>query len=289
MNGLKINANRLKYLSYLVMTFVIVTYSFSINVLLGVGVIVLTLAILGYIMRGDILAIIARYIYNDDHGKGFLWYERALKTDKMRPVNILVYAYLLIREGVLDKSEQLINKTLFIEKDNLNFELVSGAHINLSIIKWKRGDLAGAISEIEEVYESGYRSSVMYGTLGCYYLLNGQWSKALEFNKEGYEFNSSDKIIRDNLGYNYYLCGNIIAAEEIYEELIEENPTFLEPYYNYGKVLEVQGSYEAAMENYEKALDIEVKFLSTISHSQVQEAIDNLRERLNSEKESDNQ
>lgn len=286
MNGLKINTTRLKYISYLVMTFVIVTYSFRINTLLGIGVILATLAILAFIMRGDIIAIIARYIYNNDHGKGFMWYERGLKTGKMRPINILVYAYLLIREGVLDKSEQLINKTLFMEKDNLTDELVSGAHINLSIIKWKRGDLPGAISEIEEVYESGYRSSVMYGTLGCYYLLNGQWAKALEFNKEAYDFNSDDKIIRDNLGYNYYLCGAIGDAEEIYEDLVSEEPTFLEPYYNYGKVLEVSGSYEEAMKNYEKALATEVKFLSTISHEQVKEAMDNLSEKL--QKESEN-
>ena len=71
-------------------------------------------------------------------------------------------------DGVLDKSEQIITKTLFIDRDRLNDNLISGAHINLSIIKWKRGNLSEAIEEIEEVYESGFRSTVMYGTLGCY-------------------------------------------------------------------------------------------------------------------------
>jgi len=289
MNNLKYDKNGLKYILYLALSFAAVFAAFSLGAIAGTIIIIASLLVLAFILRGDILSIIARYVYNEDHGKGFLWYERALKTGKMRPINILVYAYLLIRDGVLDKSEQLITKTLFIDREKLSDEYVSGAHINLSIIKWKRGDLAEAIREIEEVYESGYRSTVMYGTLGSYYILNGQLTKALEFNKEAIEFNSSDKVIRDNLAYNYYLCGNINTAADMYELLMEEEPAFIEPYYNYGLVLEDMGMYEEAMENYRKALDTEVKFLSTVSHDQVSLAIDKLSKKLCVEKGGEEQ
>ena len=145
------------------------------------------------------------------------------------------------------------------------------------------------IEEIEEVYESGYRSTVMYGTLGTYYLLNGQYTKALEFNKEALAFNSTDKIIRDNLAYNYFLCGNIGTAAQMYEELTDEKPSFIEPYYNYGLVLEASGDYEGAMDFYEKALTIEAKFLSTVTHEEVKEAIAKLTDKLNAEKGGDPQ
>ncbi len=289
MNRLKYDKTGLKYILYLIASFVVVFIAFSFGPIVGTALILLSLLTLGFILRGDILAIIARYIYNKDHGKGFLWFERALKTGKMRPINVLVYAYLLIRDGVLEKSEQLIVKTLFVDKEKLTDEHVSGAHINLSIIKWKSGDLHGAIEEIEEVYESGYRSTVMYGTLGTYYLLNGQYAKALEFNKEALEFNSTDKIIRDNLAYNYFLCGNIGTAAQMYEELTDENPSFIEPYYNYGLVLEAEGDYEGAMDFYEKALTIEVKFLSTVTHEAVKESIAKLKDKLNAEKGGDAQ
>lgn len=284
MNNLKYDKTGLKYILYILLSGVAVTVAFSFGIITGIIIVLAGLLTLAFLLRGDILAIIARYTYNKDHGKGFLWYERAMKISNLKPLHKLVYAYLLIRDGVLDKSEQIITKTLFIDRDRLNDNLISGAHINLSIIKWKRGNLSEAIEEIEEVYESGFRSTVMYGTLGCYYILNNQRTKGLEFSKEAYEYNSTDKIIRDNLAYNYYLCGNIRTASDMYDELVAEEPTFIEPYYNYGMVLEDQGEYEKAMDNYKKALKMPVKFLSTVSHEDVKGAIERLAAKLEAEK-----
>lgn len=284
MNNLKYDKTGLKYILYILLSGVAVTVAFSFGIITGIIIVLAGLLTLAFLLRGDILAIIARYAYNKDHGKGFLWYERAMKLSNLKPLHKLVYAYLLIRDGVLDKSEQLITKTLFIDRERLNDNLISGAHINLSIIKWKRGNLAEAIEEIEEVYESGFRSTVMYGTLGCYYILNNQRTKGLEFSKEAYEYNSTDMIIRDNLAYNYYLCGNIRTAADMYDELISEEPTFIEPYYNYGLVLEDQGEYEKAMVHYKKALKMPVKFLSTVSHEDVKGAIERLGAKLEAEK-----
>ncbi len=273
----------IKPLIYIVLIFFVVTFAFSFGALMGLAVMLSGTAVLIFVLRADLMCIYAQYLYQKDHGKAFLWFERAMKTDKMRPQLTLTYAYMLIREGVLDKSERIINKIMFMHKDKLPDQYKSASHLNLSIIKWKRGQLTEAIEELEEVYESGFRSTVMYGTLGTYYLLNGQYSKALEFNKEALDYNDTDQIIRDNLALNYYLCGNINAADELYDELIDEEPAFIEPYYNYGMVLEHMGEYEAAMANYEKALTITVKYLSTVSHEQVEAAIASLKEKMGGE------
>ena len=272
-----------KPILYIIVSFFVVSFAFSFGWIVGISVMLLGFLLLAFIMRGDLLATYAQLQYNKDHGKGFLWYERAMKTGKMRPQSMLVYAYLLIRDGVLDKSEKIINKTMFMYKDKLTDEYRCASHLNLSIIKWKRGQLKDAIEELEEVYNTGFRSTVMYGTLGTYYLLNGQYVKALEFHKEALEYNDTDHSIRDNLALNYYLCGNISMAHEIYESLMDEDPKFIEPYYNYGMGLEQMGEYEAAMANYKKALTITVKFLSTVTHEQVQAAIDKLEEKMSVE------
>lgn len=272
-----------KPILYIIVSFFVVSFAFSFGWIVGISVMLLGFLLLAFIMRGDLLATYAQLQYNKDHGKGFLWYERAMKTGKMRPQSMLVYAYLLIRDGVLDKSEKIINKTMFMYKDKLTDEYRCASHLNLSIIKWKRGQLKDAIEELEEVYNTGFRSTVMYGTLGTYYLLNGQYVKALEFHKEALEYNDTDHSIRDNLALNYYLCGNISMADEIYESLMDEDPKFIEPYYNYGMVLEQMGEYEAAMANYKKAMTITVKFLSTVTHEQVQAAIDKLEAKMSVE------
>ncbi|MBR2476604.1 MAG: hypothetical protein IKB50_00535 [Clostridia bacterium] len=273
----------LKPALYVIASFFIVSFAFGFGWIFGIAVMLLGFLFLAFIMRGDLLATYAQLQYNKDHGKGFLWYERAMKTGKMRPQAMLVYAYLLIRDGVLDKSERIINKTMFVYKEKLTDEYRCASHLNLSIIKWKRGQLTEAIEELEEVYATGFRSTVMYGTLGTYYLLNGQYAKALEFHKEAMEYNDTDHSIRDNMALNYYLCGNITAADEMYEELIDEEPKFLEPYYNYGMVLEHMGEYEAAMANYKTALSFEEKFLSTVKHAQVQTAIEKLEAKMSAE------
>ena len=273
----------IKPLIYILLSTIVVLTAFRISILIGIATMVIGFLLFAFILRGDLLSAYAFHVYTKDHGKGFLWYERAMKTGKMRPQQTLVYAYLLIRDGVLDKSERLINKVLFMDRGKLSDEYVNASHLNLSIIKWKRGKLSEAIEELEEVYESGFRTTVMYGTLGTYYLLNGQWAKAMEFNKEAFEFNDTDHAIRDNLAQNYYLTGDIRAADEIYDVLIDEEPSFIEPYYNYGKVLEHLGEYEASMANYEKALTMPEKFLSTVTHAQVEDAISSLKQMLNGE------
>lgn len=277
----------IKPLIYILLSTIVVLIAFRLSILIGIATMVIGLLLLAFILRGDLLAIYAFQMYNKDHGKGFLWYERAMKTGKLRPQQTLVYAYLLIRDGVLDKSERIINKVLFMDKGKLSDEYVNASHLNLSIIKWKRGNLTEAIEDLEEVYETGFRTTVMYGTLGTYYLLNGQYAKALEFNKEALEFNDTDHVIRDNLAQNYYLIGDIKSADEIYDALIDEEPTFIEPYYNYGKVLENMGEYEASMANYEKALTMPEKFLSTVTHAQVEAAVSSLKEKLSIEADGD--
>lgn len=273
----------IKPLIYLLLSAAVVTIAFSVSPWVGIAVMLIGFCVLAFILRADIMVALGQSVYTKDHGKAFLWYERAMKTGKIRPHAALVYAYLLIRDGVLDKSERIINKYLYLYKDTLDAQYVPASHLNLSIIKWKRGQLGEAIEELEEVYNSGFRSTVMYGTLGTYYLLNGQYAKALEFNKEALEYNDTDHSIRDNLALNYFLMGNITAADEIYDELIEEEPKFLEAYYNYGTVLEKMGEYEPAMANYKTALTISEKFLSTVTHEQVQAAIDALEAKMSLE------
>lgn len=263
-------------LLYVVLPFVIIFFAFRINVLVGIVACVLVLLALVWMLRADLLTIIANIQFQKDHGKGFLWFERALKTGKMRPDNQLIYAYLLLRDGGIDKAERMINKTLFMDKKKISEDVLRGSKLNLALIKWKRGNLKEAIADLEEMYADGYRSTVHYGTLGYFYVLDGQYQKALEFNREAHEYNDSDDNIYDNLAYNTYLMGDVRAAAEMYEEILEHSPKFLEPYYNYALVLEKMGDYERALELCKQARTYSEKYLSTVTHAQV----DTLRARL---------
>jgi len=124
----------------------------------------------------------------------------------------------------------------------------------------------------------GLPSEIIYSAAINHSSMVGDMNKALNFNKEAYEYNSSDPVILDNLGYTYYKIGNIKKAEEIYRKLIGLNPNFPEAYYNYSCVLKDLGMTESALEMAKKAKNYRLSYLSNLK----EEELDNYLEELQS-------
>ena len=247
--------------------------AFSLSWILGLIVVFVML----WRMRADIYSLIAQRKFATNHSDGYKWFEKALKTKRMRPYHTLFYAYMLLRDGALDKAEELINKTTYLYKGKISPDVKLSANLNLALIKWKRGNIREAISDLEEMYEDGYKSSVMYGTLGYLYLIHGDIVKAYKFNEEAMAYNSDDNIITDNWGNTLLLRGDTEKALHVYEELIEKTPTFMEAYYNYGMVLYANGEKEKAIAEMEKTLQMEEKFLSELTHEKVRAQIEKIK------------
>lgn len=241
---------------------------------MGLGMMILVCIALFLYLKPKIYTIVGRRKYFNDHDEGFKWLEKAYATGKMAPQQALIYAYLLIRDGHIGKAERLITSVIHQKEKDLTKQNLLAADLNMAIIRWKKNDLKGAIEKMEYVYSTGYRSTVHYGTLGIFYILNNQLDRAEEFCLEAYDYNSGDPSIRDNLGLVYIKKGNYEKAEEIYKALFEETePTFIEAFYNYGLVLEHKKDYAAAAEYYQKALGCPEKFLSTVKMVQVDAAL----------------
>ena len=211
-----------------------------------------------------------------NHEKAYKWMKKAYATTKLSPQNSLSYAYLMIRDGMLTDSEALINKVTYLNRRDITNGDLLLANINKALILWKKDELSEAIKLLEEMYDKNLRSTTLYGTLGYFYILSNELGKAIEFNKEGYEYNSDNMIIIDNLGACYILNSEFEKAEEIYQKLFKMNPEFIEPYYNYGTLLEKKGMFDEAKEYYKKALSFPEKYLSTVKHSDIRSAIENL-------------
>ncbi len=240
----------------------------------GLGAIILICVALFLYFKAPIYTLLGRYKYSSNHDEGFKWLEKAYKTGKMSPQQSLIYAYLLLRDGHLEKSERLITSVIHQKKDKLTEQNLLASDLNMAIISWKKNDLKGAIEKMEKVYESGYRSTVHYGTLGSFYIMNNQLDKAEEFCIEALDFNSSDASIRDNLGLLYIKKGEYEKAEEVYTSLFKDTePSFIEAYYNYGRVLEQKGDFDGAFSYYQMASGCPEKYLSTVKLGQVNAAL----------------
>ena len=251
------------------------------NVLITIAAFIVSIIAELVVLRADVLMLLGSFNYQKDREKGLKFMELSMKTGKMRSKSQLLYAYLLVRNGFLDEAESIINKTTYLGKDILKPVDFKTADFNMALITWKRGNLNDAIMQMEELYSDGYLNSNLYGSLGYFYIANNEIDKAIEFSKEGVEYNPDDLITLDNLGQAYIAAGNLDEAEEVYDRIFEKEPQFIEPFYNYATLLEKHGELSDAKECYEKALEYDEKFLSTVTHDMVRDAISRVDEILN--------
>lgn len=257
----------------------IVFFLFSMNVLLGIAVLLIFIAYLLYSGRAGVFTFIGSLRYSRGlTDKALIWFKRGYETQKSSTRSIISYAYLLLKTGNLEESELVLDKFLG-KKAKKEDEMY--AKSNLALVYWKKGDLDSAVTTLLEVIEE-YKTSAVYGSLGYLLILKGDLDKALEFNLEAYEFNSTNTVILDNLGQNYYLKGMYEKSLETYETLISKNPGFPEAWYNYALLLVKLDQGEKAVEMLKKAQESKFSFLSDLTKDLVAEKLREVESSLES-------
>ena len=232
--------------------------------------------VIAYTGRATFMFLAGSFKFNDNNELGLKLMEKAYKTGRLSAERALTFAFLVLRDGQVERAENLINKITYLKKNEIKKDYLMLAKVHNALILWKQGNLSDAIIALEELYDNGYKSTTFYGTLGYFYILDGQLTKALQFNLEAYEYNSTNFIIQDNLASNYLALAEYDKAQELYDKLLSQAPKFIEPYYNYAKLMEIRGNKSDAIEYYKKALEFEEKFLSTVTHEGIQAELDAL-------------
>ncbi len=260
----------IKIILYLIILVVLFIYNKSLAML----VIALLIIYLVYKKRLDLFKFIGSIKYAKGKTKESLkWFEKAYNNGDTKDKTIILYAYMLLRTGNIDKAEEIFINLL--EKD-IDKDIEMLAKSNLALVIWKRGKLDEAISLLQKVH-GDFKTTTIYGSLGYLLILKGDLEKALKFNKEAYEYNDSNNVILDNLGQTYYLLKDYDKALKVYEELMELNPKFPEAHYNYGLVLIKKDKIDEALNSMEKALEYEISFLNTVTKEDIQAKIKEVR------------
>ncbi len=240
------------------------------------AVLIITLLLVIFVFRSNLLMFAGINIYRSNPSRGIKIMRSAYKTRRLSPSHQLIFAYLVLRNGELDEAETVMTKATIMGKHALKPEEFQAVKLNRALITWKRGDLSQAIVQLEELYAEGYATAGLYGSLGSFYILNKEYDKALELSKEGIKKLPSDLVILDNIGQAYIGLGMLDDALKVYENLIPRKPGFLEAYYNYATILEKRDRLTKAKHNYETALTLDEKFLSTVTHDEVCEALERI-------------
>lgn len=225
--------------------------------------------------RGQLVAVFAKFCYaKGDIQKALQIFGIADKIGGMKTKNAINYGYLCLRQGDTQRARQILTKAYIKEKN-----LILKKRINsvFALVMWRNDDLDGAIDMLEGVLD-GFQETAVYQNLGVFYVLKGDAEKALEFNKKAYEFNSDDLPIMDNLAQSLVLCGKFNEAEKLYIKILENEPSFPEPYYGFGTMLCERGEKEKGIELFEKALEKNYSYLSVKSKEEVEQILEGYKE-----------
>jgi tetratricopeptide (TPR) repeat protein len=259
-----------KALIYLILPLIVIVLAWSFNIWLGIAALLLYIAIQLYLIRPMLFNMIGSKKYSLGQTEDALnWFKKAYDTKKASPRIIISYGYLLLKSTQLEKAEEVLRQVLNSKAEPGD---ITYAKSIFALVLWKKGELDAATDMLSEVIQT-YKTTSVYGSLGYFLILKGDLEKALQFNLEAYDYNSSDNIILDNLGQNYFMLGMYDKSREIYETLIEKKPTFPEPYFNYGLLLEKLGEPEKALESMKKSLNYKFSYLSSISKEDVEAKI----------------
>lgn len=233
----------------------------------GLVVVVLYFALMNLSAIFNHLA--SRAYTSGDYDKALRLLEKALKLSPKNSAMRGAYAWLLLKLGNTGEAEIQIDQAL---ANAAREEQKSTLNVTKSMVLWKKGELDQAISLLEKVLES-YKNSNVYATLGFLYLEKGDLDKALSFNLEAYDFNSTNAIILDNLGCTRLLRGEYEEAREIYMQLMKLKPQFPEAFYNYARVLAHFGELDKAIYMCRTALSLKFWNTSTITREQVENTL----------------
>ena len=238
--------------------------AFRVNAILGFVAIV-ALVLYGYLKWYPGFCVMqARKIYRKDPEKSLKWFSRAEKH-RMNIGQMEVYAYYLLREGKVEKSEEIYKKLL---SASLRHELRLKIRAEYAVLLSKTGRIDEAIEELEEITVH-YTNTTTYGSLGYLYLLKDSVRKALNYNEEAYDYNSDDPVILDNLTQLYIKLGDYNKAKKYADEMLEKKPYFAESYYDSAFVYMKLGDIKRAKELLEDARCCRLTFMSTVKEEDI--------------------
>ena len=135
------------------------------------------------------------------HDEALKYYAQAYEAGLDRVGMLMSYGVLLMRHGEYEKAREVYLRVHYkpgLSKDD-RFDLRN----NYAICLWRLGKLDEAIATIKRAAADN-KTTLVYTTLGLFLILKadqtGDFSEAVAFNNEAYEYDDEDAAILDNIG-----------------------------------------------------------------------------------------
>ncbi len=212
-------------------------------------------------------------------------YQMGYRKSKM----LVSYAILSMQKGDFDQARALM---LEADKDKtMTAEDRFTLRVHFSVCQWKQGHLDKAIETIRNAAKNGMNGTV-YGTLGTFLVEKaretGDFTEAIEFNRQAYEYDDEDAATLDNIAQQNMYMAEIESDPEQKQHLHEEakkyfrlaheqKPDQVTSIYYLAKLEEQDGNREEARKLIGEALTMPITSICPVSRSEMEAYEQSLR------------
>ena len=203
-------------------------------------------------------------------------YKKAVSSKFVNAGVIRGYILIELKHGNAETANKVL--TDILSTRTFTSQELLALNVSKALILWKLGNLDKAIYTLKTLLE-GEKSTYIYETLTTLLLINENIDESLDLIKEGLDYDENNTILKSNFGEANYKLGNVDSAEEVFSSLIEENVSFIEPYYFSALIVKEKGENEKSIELLESGLATNDSLLTTVSKDDAKKLLDELTQK----------
>ena len=203
-------------------------------------------------------------------------YKKAVSSKFVNAGVIRGYILIELKHGNAETANKVL--TDILSTRTFTSQELLALNVSRALILWKLGNLDKAIYTLKTLLEDE-KSTYIYETLTTLLLINENIDESLDLIKEGLDYDENNTILKSNFGEANYKLGNVDSAEEVFSSLIEENVSFIEPYYFSALIVKEKGENEKSIELLESGLATNDSLLTTVSKDDAKKLLDELTQK----------
>jgi len=205
-------------------------------------------------------------------------YEALIAQGIFRPLFLLPYSVILLREGGEENLQKVKNLLAKIQRSKeLTPEDRSQLLMNYAVADWKLGNREKAV----KLMESSHRErpcGLTYQTLGFLYVEMGDAEQALAYNTEALDYDDEDSVCLDNMAQTYYrVLGDKEQAKPYFDKAHRIKPGQIDTLWFLSRYDLEKGDTQAAIDKLETACEGRFSPLNYVDKEQVEAEIARLK------------
>lgn len=255
--------------------------AYKFNVFAGLALSVIVLGLCVYMFLPAYYRSKGARCFDEGDYKGAKnWYEKAINTKRAKSDIRIEYSYILMRTGDINRAERVLDELL---RYKMKPETKARAIVQRCMCYYKKGMLDEAVADGMELYDSGIRTTMLYGMLGFFKIVKAPMAQeTFDFCMEAMDYADDDRDIMDNMFICYYNRGEYEKAKELSDKILSCQPKFIEAWYHGAQLDYKMGNYEEASEKLERIKDCNRSYMTTVSEEEIAELASKVGSRLRS-------